>query len=112
MTPESIQRLESKLTDRYQTTVPQTVRNVLALKKQDKISYDILSTGQVLISRVDSEANKEDPVIEKFLAFLAQDLENNPQRLTTIDSDLMTRIQSLVEGMDTDLDAPLSEEDE
>jgi antitoxin PrlF len=30
---------ESTLTDRYQTTVPQTVRRALRLRKRDKIQY-------------------------------------------------------------------------
>jgi antitoxin PrlF len=30
---------ESTLTDRYQTTVPETVRRALRLRKRDKIQY-------------------------------------------------------------------------
>ncbi len=55
MTAQPIQRLESKLTARYQTTIPESVRHVLGLKKLDKISYYILSNGQVLIFRADSD---------------------------------------------------------
>ena len=32
---------ESTLTDRYQTTVPETVRRALRLRKRDKIQYVI-----------------------------------------------------------------------
>ncbi|MCT7970076.1 type II toxin-antitoxin system PrlF family antitoxin [Laspinema sp. D1] len=112
MTAQPIQRLESKLTARYQTTVPESVRNVLGLKKLDKISYHILSNGQVLISRADSDEREADPVLEKFLSFLARDIENNPQHLTPINSDLVNRVQSLVGGVAIDLSASLPEEDE
>ena len=33
--------VESTLTDRYQTTVPETVRRALRLGKRDKIHYSI-----------------------------------------------------------------------
>ena len=33
--------VESTLTDRYQTTVPETVRRALRLYKRDKIHYSI-----------------------------------------------------------------------
>lgn len=112
MNAQPIQRLESKLTARYQTTVPESVRNVLGLKKLDKISYHILSNGQVVISRVDPNESERDPVLEKFLSFLARDLENNPQHLTTINSDLVNRVQSLVGDVAIDLNASLPEEDE
>jgi antitoxin PrlF len=102
--------LESTLTDRYQTTVPDTVRKALGLNKRDKIRYTIQSNGQVVLSRVDLP--QEDPVLEQFLSFLAQDLAQNPQHLQSISSDLVNRVQSLVAQVDLDLDAPLCDEDE
>lgn len=101
---------ESTLTDRYQTTVPDAVRKVLGLKKRDKICYTIQSDGQVVISR--AEQMESDPVLGKFLNFLARDMEKNPQHLKAISSDLVNRVQSLVSEVDLDLDAPLSDEDE
>ncbi len=101
---------ESTLTDRYQTTVPDTVRKALGLNKRDKIRYTIQPNGQVLLSRV--EQPEDDPVLEQFLSFLARDLKKNPQRLQAISSDLVNRVQSLVAEVDLDLDAPLSDEDE
>lgn len=101
---------ESTLTDRYQTTVPDTVRKALGLNKRDKIRFTIQPNGQVLLSRVDQP--EDDPVLEQFLSFLARDLKKNPQRLQAISSDLVNRVQSLVAQVDLDLDAPLSDEDE
>ncbi|MBD2655433.1 type II toxin-antitoxin system PrlF family antitoxin [Synechocystis sp. FACHB-383] len=101
---------ESTLTDRYQTTVPDPVRKALGLNKRDKICYTIEPNGKVWISRIDQE--EQDPVLGKFLDFLAQDIEKNPQQIQAISSELVGRVQSLVSGVDVDLDAPLLDEDE
>ena len=101
---------ESTLTDRYQTTIPDPVRKVLGLNKRDKISYTIEPDGKVVISR--SQNNDKDPVLEKFLSFISQDIENSPQHLRVISSDLVNRVQSLVSEVEIDLDEPLSDEDE
>lgn len=101
---------ESTLTQRYQTTIPAPVRKALGLKKNDKICYTIESDNRVIISRVEETAN--DPILDNFLNFLAKDMENNPIQIQAITSDLVNRAQSLVSGVDIDLDAPLSDEEE
>ncbi len=101
---------ESTLTDRYQTTVPEVVRQVLGLGKRDKIHYLIYPNGQVVISRAAPEVS--DPVLEPFLNFLAQDIASHPQNLQTPNPEMISRIQSLVADVEVDLDAPLSDEDE
>jgi antitoxin PrlF len=101
---------ESTLTDRYQTTVPESVRKALGLNKRDKICYTIQSDGRVLISRVDQR--EEDPILKKFLDFLEQDMEKNPHHLQMISSSLVNRVQSLVAETKIDLNAPLLDEDE
>ncbi|KYC41769.1 regulator [Scytonema hofmannii PCC 7110] len=102
--------VESSLTDRYQTTVPDAVRKILGLSKRDKICYTIQSDGKVVISR--AEQTQSDPVLGQFLNFLARDIEKNPQHLQALSPDLVSRVQSLVAEVDCDLDAPLSDEDE
>ncbi|MGD1918954.1 MAG: type II toxin-antitoxin system PrlF family antitoxin [Pleurocapsa sp.] len=101
-----ILQAESTLTDRYQTTVPDLVRKTLGLNKRDKIAYTINSDGTVTITR--SEVSEEDPVLGKFLDFLAQDMEQNPQHIQPVTSTTVERVQSLVEDVEIDLDAPLS----
>ena len=101
---------ESTLTDRYQTTIPDPVRKFLGLNKRDKISYTIESDGKVVLSR--AESNESDPILGKFLSFIAQDIEKNPQHLQVISSDLVNHVQSLVSKVEIDLDAPLLDEDE
>ena len=105
-----ILQAESSLTDRYQTTIPDIVRKTLGLSKRDKIAYVINSDGTVTITR--SELFEEDPVLGKFLDFLAQDMEKNSQQIQPIATQTLEQVQSLVADLDIDLDAPLSDEDE
>ena len=103
--------VESTLTDRYQTTVPETVRRALRLGKRDKIHYTILPEGGVMLTRADV-AETNDPALDVFLSFLARDIATRPERLQGIDPAFVQRMQSLVEGIDVDLDASLSADDE
>ncbi len=101
---------ESRLTDRYQTTIPNTIRKALGLNKQDKIHYTVQANGSVIMSRAEKKEN--DPIIEKFLEFLSNDLESNPQNIKALDADLVKRFDKLDLNTDVDLDAKLSAEDE
>jgi len=108
--PATLQ-VESTLTDRYQTTVPETVRRALRLGKRDKIHYEIRPDGEVVLTRaVAGEGN--DPALAPFLGFLARDLADHPERLQAVDAALAQRIQALVGGAEFDLDAPLPADDE
>jgi len=102
--------LESTLTDRYQTTVPETVRRTLKLGKRDKIHYTIRD-GEVVLTRAEISEG-DDPVLGQFLGFLARDIASHPERLQAIDKRLVKRIQSLVGGVKVNLDAVLSVDDE
>ena len=104
-----ILQAESTLTDRYQTTIPDIVRKTLGINKRDKITYVINSDGTVIITRSESE---EDSILAKFLDFLARDMEQNPQHIQPITSETRERVRSLVEDVEINLDAPLSDEDE
>ncbi len=103
--------VESTLTDRYQTTVPETVRRALGLGKRDKIHYTIRPGGEVVLTRAEVGVN-DDPVLGQFLAFLAHDMASHPQRFQSFDAGLLHRIQALTDGIDVDLDAVLSADDE
>lgn len=107
----AILEVESTLTDRYQTTVPETVRRALQLGKRDKIHYTIRADGQVVLTRASAPADA-DPVLGKFLDFLARDISNHPDRLQAIDHSLVQHLQALTEGADIELDMPLSAGDE
>lgn len=103
--------VESTLTDRYQTTVPETVRRALRLGKRDKIHYTIRPGGEVILSRVEI-TQEDDPVLGQFLDFLSRDIANHPERLQAVDVNLAQRIHSLVGGIEVDLNATLSADDE
>lgn len=99
---------ESKLTDRYQTTIPETVRKALQLNKRDKLRYTIQANGNVLISRVEDT----DPVLDGFLNFLANDISHNPGQLTALNREFTKHIDALVSDVGIDLNNPLSDENE
>jgi antitoxin PrlF len=103
--------VESTLTDRYQTTVPETVRRALRLGKRDKIHYTIRPDGEVVLTRA-TAGDGEDPALAPFLGFLARDLVEHPDRLQAMDAGLAQRIQALVGGVEVDLDGPLLADDE
>jgi antitoxin PrlF len=102
---------DSTLTDRYQTTVPETVRRVLRLGKRDKLRYSIRPSGEVVLSRA-TTVPRSDPVLDAFLAFLARDMAKHPEQLQTLDAGLVQRLQSLVGEVEVDLDSALSADDE
>lgn len=102
---------ESTLTDRYQTTVPDPIRRALRLGKRDKLHYSVRDNGEVVLTRADA-VETDDPVLSQFLDFLAQDVASHPERLQSVDKNLVKRLKFLVGKVEVDLDAPLSADDE
>ena len=90
--------------------MPEPVRRALILGKRDKIHYTIRPGGQVMLMRV--RVSEDDPVLGQFLGFLAHDIISHPERLQTVDVQLLHRIQSLVGGTDVDLGVALPADDE
>lgn len=103
--------LESTLTDRYQTTVPDAVRRALKLGKRDKVRYTVEADGRVVMTRA-AASSEDDPVLTSFLSFLARDIESHPNRVRSLDARLAKRVRSLVRRVQIDLDAELPPEDE
>jgi antitoxin PrlF len=103
--------IESSLTDRYQTTVPDAVRRALKLRKRDRIVYRLLDDGTVVLGRK-SEVEDRDPVMDQFLTFLARDMRTHPERVRAIDAELLERIRPLIADVNVDLNAPLAPDDE
>lgn len=106
------QEVESALTARYQTTVPQPVRQALGLRKRDRIRYTVRANGEVVLQRVSAEPADDDPALAPFLALLEQDIAAHPERLQPISADLAGRLQELVGGITVDLDGPPPEDDD
>ena len=103
--------VESALTDRYQTTVPQPVRRALGLRKRDRIRYSFRANGEVVLQRVSPDPCEEDPALAPFLALLEQDIASHPDRLQSIGTDLVQRLQDLVGGIEVDLDEALPDDE-
>jgi len=101
--------LESTLTDRYQTTVPDGVRRALKLGKRDRIRYLVQSNGSVVLQRADAA---DDPVLGSFLDFLARDIATHPRHLRAIHAGLARRMRALAKGVEVDLEAALDAADE
>ncbi|GGK29128.1 type II toxin-antitoxin system PrlF family antitoxin [Salinarimonas ramus] len=99
----------SKLTDRYQTTVPSGVRRQLDLRKGDQIRYCVEPTGRVYIEAVRDE--EVDPALGAFLDLLEADIAAHPERLRPLSRQWMDETAAMVEGIEVDLDAPLDPED-
>ncbi|OYV74721.1 MAG: regulator [Chromatiales bacterium 21-64-14] len=85
--------------------------NPHSLGKRDKIHYTIRQDGEVVLTCA-SGAGGDDPVLGRFLGFLARDIATHPERLQAVDSGFVQRIRSLVGSAEVDLDAALAENDE
>ena len=88
--------VQSTLTDRYQTTVPETVRRALKLGKRDKIQYAIRPGGEVVLTRANA-SDEDDPALGPFLALLAADIARHPAQLRALDADFAERLSSASE---------------
>lgn len=64
-----------------------------------------------MLSRVEI-AEEDDTVLGQFLGFLTRDLANHLERLQSIDAGFVQRLRTLTGGIDVDLDAVLSADDE
>jgi antitoxin PrlF len=100
----------STLTDRYQTTVPQAVRDALGLSKRDKIQYTLRDDGTVILQKV--ESNHKDPIISAFLEFLEADMKHNPNHIRSPQTPMLERASALVADINVDLDAALNADEE
>lgn len=101
--------LESTLTDRYQTTVPNAVRRALGLGKRDRIRYVVQANGSVVLRRAEEG---DDPVLGAFLDFLAADIANHPRNVLPVGAGLARRMRSLTRGVKVDPEAALDPADE
>ncbi len=110
--PKNAKLLEipATITDRGQTTVPAAIRKMLDLGKRDRVVFRGLADGTVVLAK-QTKPERLDPVIGKFLAFLAKDMASTPDRIKPVPRDLIERGKKLVEGVGVDLDAALPDDD-
>ncbi len=101
-----ILEIPATITARGQTTVPAAIRKMLGLGKSGRVVFRALADGTVVIAKKDDV--DQDPVIGKFLSFLAQDMAKEPRRIRPVRRD---RGKALVAGVDVDLDSALPDDD-
>lgn len=94
----------STITAKGQTTVPKSVRTALGVDYGGKIAFRVDERG-VSVHR--AEVNNEDPAIDRFLAFLADDIARRPEAVTALTPALAERLAALTEGVKIDLEAPI-----
>jgi antitoxin PrlF len=102
---ESMKRLQSTLTARYQTTIPTEVRRRLGLQGGDQITYRFTEEGRVELMRESSE----DPILGAMLDALEHDVATHSERLVAVDEAMVQGLKKwdLDVDLDEDLDAGL-----
>jgi antitoxin PrlF len=106
-----ILEIHATITERGQTTVPAAIRKMLALGKRDQVVFRGLADGTVVIAKKEPRVEDGDPVIGKFLEFLARDMAKEPARIRPVPRSLISRGKALVKGVRVDLDAPLPDDE-
>lgn len=94
----------STITAKGQTTVPKSVRRALGVDYGGKIAFRVGVEG-VSVHRAEDE--HDDPAIDKFLSFLAEDMKRRPEALTALSPAIAERLAALTQGVKVDLDAPI-----
>jgi antitoxin PrlF len=106
-----ILEIPATITDRGQTTVPAAIRRMLALGKRDQVVFRGLADGTVVIAKKQARTDEDDPVIGKFLEFLARDMANEPARIRSVPRSLVARGKGLAKGVKVDLEAALPDDE-
>lgn len=96
--------LASKVTARFQTTLPSGVRKALGLQAGDQIVYEI-EKDQVIIRRANKE--EDDPALDGFLDLLGDDIANHKDRIVLATAGFANYLEELTAGIEVDYDAPI-----
>jgi antitoxin PrlF len=69
----------------------------------------------IIHSRTESEcidATEHDRELGEFLKLLEDEIQSHPEKLIALDSTLLAHLDSLIGGLDVDINSPLSADDE
>ena len=94
----------STITAKGQTTVPKAVRQILGISYGGRVAFRV-EGSRVTLHPVDAE--HADPVLGRFLEFLANDIEQRPAAVTALSRDFAARLASLTKGKRVDVDAAI-----
>jgi len=75
-----------------------------------EVKAQVIAPGRMLVSVVEPVAERTDPVMASFLAFLANDIANAPEAVKPMSRNLAKRIDLLVEGVKAADKEPLTDE--
>ncbi len=103
--------ISATVTERGQTTLSAAIRKMLALGKRGQVVFRGLADGAVVIAKKQEPVDEADPVIGKFLEFLARDMASEPARIRPAPKSLVARGKRLVKGVEVDLDAVLRDDE-
>lgn len=92
----------STITDKGQTTIPKSVRQALGVDCGGWIVFRVDEQRRVTVHRADDE--HDDPVIDRFLAFLAEDIARRLEAVNALSPEFAKRIAALTKGIAVDLD--------
>lgn len=101
--------LQSKVTERSQTTIPNGVRKALSIRPgEDRLEWEIQG-DEAVVRRAPAAAQEEedDPALEPFLRLVAADIEAHPERLRGVPADLLQQWMAVIEGVEVDRDEPI-----
>ena len=102
--------IAATVTRRGQTTMPAAIRKSLDVSNEGgAIVYRLGEDGQVTVHKL---AQADDPAIGTFLAFLADDMQATPHQLRPLTAGWLAELDTLVEGVEVDLNKALREDDE
>jgi hypothetical protein len=75
-----------------------------------EVKAHVIAPGRMLVSVAEPVAERRDPVMEAFLAFLAHDIAASPESVRPLSRERAERIDRLVKGVRVKGDEPLGEE--
>ena len=97
---------EATLTSKGQLTLPKSIRQALGVDYGGRIAFFVDDQRRVYVEKATEEAS--DPVVDRFLEFLAQDMSKHPgTSVVALPASLRDRAAALVGDMDVDLDAEI-----
>lgn len=74
-----------------------------------EVKAHVIAPGRMLVTAEDISQDRSDPVMESFLAFLAQDMIRNPGKIRALSGARVKRIAQLTEGIEVNPDEDLSD---
>ena len=74
------------------------------------VKAHVIAPGRMLVTAENVVAERSDPIMESFLAFLAQDMSKNPGKIRPLGAARVKRIDRLTKGIEADPDEDLGDE--